>query len=176
MDVEREKTIEAVKLSLQMEIEGKQYYEEAAEKSTNSSGKWLFEWLAGEEDKHRNRFEQIYDAIRNRKAWPKIKFEPGSNTRAKDAFLEAVRAIGMQIKNTENELDIIDRAMQLEDKTYKYYRERNASTMHKAEKSFYESIAAEERGHYLALVGYREYIIDPSGFFTKEERHGLDGA
>ena len=33
----------------------------------------------------------------------------------------------------------------------------------------------EERGHYLALVDYREYLIDPAGWFRKAEHHSLDG-
>jgi rubrerythrin len=173
MDSEHEKTIEAVRFSIQMEIEGKEYYEEAAEKSQSNAGRELFGWLAAEEEKHRNRFEQIYEEIREKKAWPRIKFEANFKARAKNAFLKGISA-GMS--DSQGEIELAERAMALEEKTYQYYHERQAKAQHKAEKNFYEAVAAEEKGHYLTLVRYREYVLDPASFFIEEEKPGLDGA
>src|SRR4030042_4626875 len=176
MDSEQEKTIEAVRFSIQMEIEGKEYYEEAAEKSLNNAGQELFGWLAAEEEKHRNRFEQIYEEIREKKAWPRIKFEANFKARAKNVFLEAIKGISAGMSDSQGDIELAERAMALEEKTYQYYHERQANALHKAEKNFYEAIAAEEKGHYLTLVRYREYVLDPASFFIEGEKPGLDGA
>lgn len=175
MDTEQLKIIEGLKLAIQIEIDGKKYYEEAAEKSISALGKQLFEWLAGEEDKHRNRFEQIYDAIRNRKSWPRIIIEPGGENRARNVFLEAARNNPEDMTDNSTEQDIIVKALDMEDKTYNLYKERSKSAKSAAERNFYEALAAEERGHFLALTDYREYLIDPAGYFTRTERHSLDG-
>jgi rubrerythrin len=65
--------------------------------------------------------------------------------------------------------------MELENKTEKFYTSQGEEAVYDAERKLYTSLAAEERGHYLALVDYREYLIDPAGWFRKEEHHSLDG-
>jgi rubrerythrin len=175
MDTEQYKTIEGLKLAIQIEIDGKKYYEEAADKSVNKLGKQLFEWLAGEEDKHRNRFEQIYDSMKDKRHWPKIKIEPDGENRARNVFKEAAREIPVKSADIDAEQKIIVKALEIEDKTYNLYDERGKTAVHVAEKNFYRALAAEERGHYLALTEYREYLIDPAGYFTITERHSLDG-
>lgn len=175
MDTEQLRTIEGLKLAIQIEINGKKYYEEAAEKSASALGKQMFEWLAGEEDKHRNRFEQIYEAIRNRKDWPRMIIEPDGENRARKVFLEAARDNPAEMADNSIEQDIVIKALDMEDKTYNLYTERSKSAKTDAERNFYDALAAEERGHFLALTDYREYLIDPAGYFTRTERHSLDG-
>jgi rubrerythrin len=175
MDTEQLKTIEGLKLAIQIEIDGKKYYEEAAEKSVSTLGKQLFEWLAGEEDKHRNRFEQIYDAIRSKKNWPKIIIEPDGEKRARNVFLEAAKGSPREMGDNSVEQGVIVQALEMEDKTYNLYTERSKSAKSTGEKNFYNALAAEEKGHFLALTDYREYLIDPAGYFTRTERHSLDG-
>jgi rubrerythrin len=175
MDTEQLTTIEGLKLAMQIEIDGKKYYEESAEKSVSALGKQLFEWLAGEEDKHRNRFEQIYDSISNRRNWPRILIEPDGENRARNMFLEAARSAPSGTKDSSIEQDIIVKALEMEDKTYNLYNDRSKSAKSIAEKNFYNALAAEERGHFMALTDYREYLIDPTGYFTRTERHSLDG-
>lgn len=175
MDTEQLRTIEGLKQAIQIEIDGKKYYEEAAERSAGALGKQLFEWLAGEEDKHRNRFEQIYDAIRNRKDWPRIIIEPDGEKRAQKVFWEAARNNPGEMTESSIEQDIVVQALDMEDKTYNLYAERSKSAKTDAERNFYDALMAEERGHFLALTDYREYLIDPAGYFTRTERHSLDG-
>jgi rubrerythrin len=175
MDTEQLRTIEGLKLAIQIEIDGKKYYEEAAEKSASAVGKQMFEWLAGEEDKHRNRFEQIYDAISTRKDWPRIIIEPGGENRARKIFLDAAKNSPAELTKSSTEQDIVVKALDMEDKTYNLYTEHSKSAKTDTERNFYDALAAEERGHFLALTDYREYLIDPTGYFTRTERHSMDG-
>ena len=86
-----------------------------------------------------------------------------------------MRAVGPTVKATSTELDTIDKAMEMENMTEKFYSRRGGEAAYPAEKKLYTSLAAEERGHFLALVDYREYLIDPAGWFRKAEHHSLDG-
>jgi len=176
MEDEYKKTIEAVKFSIQMEIEGKNYYDNAASTGSNEAGRQLFEWLAEQEVKHKTRFEQIYTEISAGKEWPAIEFEPDATGRAKTVFADAVKGLGNKMAGGKSELDIVAGAIELEEKTHQYYLQRSKLTDNKIEKAFFESIADEENGHIIVLADYREYIIDPSGYFLKTEKHTLDGA
>ena len=175
MQNEQARTLEAVQFSIQMEIDGKEYYRKASRESGNKVGREFFEWLAAEEDKHRQRFEQIYGAIKKEKAWPAIDIQPRKGEVLNTLFSEAMRTVGTGVKAAGAELDAIARAMEMENTTHEFYKSQGEEAVYGAAKKFYAALAAEERGHYLALVDYREYLIDPAGWFRKAEHHSLDG-
>ncbi len=175
MEDERGKTLEAIQFAIQMEIDGKAYYQKASGETGNKVGKELFEWLAVEEDKHRQRFEDIYNIIKKQKAWPSTDIQPRKGDILKTLFSGAMSEAGTNVKVDSTELDTIDKAMEMENKTETFYSSRGGEAVYPAEKKLYASLAAEERGHFLALVDYREYLIDPAGWFRKAEHHSLDG-
>jgi rubrerythrin len=175
MKDEQAETLEALRFAIQMEIEGKEYYQKASQKTYNLGGKELFQWLAEAEDKHRQRFEEIYEAIKNKKAWPEIDPQPGKKEKLSTLFAKAMETTAPNIKAPSAELDVVAKAMEMENETLDFYKNRVEKAVFDAEKNFYEALADEEKGHYLALVDYREYLIDPEGWFRKAEHHSLDG-
>ncbi|MBM3154679.1 MAG: hypothetical protein FJZ83_03315 [Chloroflexi bacterium] len=175
MGDEQAKTIEALQFAIQMEIDGKAYYQKAGKTSGTRMGKELYQWLASEEDRHRQRFEQIYEAIRKNQAWPEAAIEPSGVNELNNIFANARGASVPKSKRQSAELKSIATAMEMENKTERFYKEQGEKARHPVERKFYESLAAEERGHYLALVDYREYLVDPAGWFRKAEHHSLDG-
>ena len=175
MVTEQEKTLEGVKIAVQMEIEGKEYYLKASQKSSNELGKRLLESLAVEEDIHRQKFEGIYEAIRNKKAWPVTDFQPDRGKRLRTVFAMATEEIGTKVKAPDTELEATQIAMDMENKTYDFYQKRAKDATYNAERDFYETLAAEEREHHLVLLDYYEYLKDPAGWFVKKEHPSLDG-
>ncbi len=175
MENEQVKTIEGLQLAIQMEINGKTYYQKASKNSITKIGRELFEWLATEEDKHRKKFEQIYSSIKDKKGWPKVDISPAGEDKLADIFSRAMEDKSSLAKTTSNEQDAILHAMDMETKTYDFYKNQSENAAYDSERLFYENIASEERGHYLALVDYREYILNPTGWFTKMEHPTLDG-
>ena len=175
MKDEQDKTIEALRFSIQMEVDGKEYYQQASRESSDKMGKELFQWLAGEEDKHRQRFEQIYKTIKANKAWPEMDAQPGKGIRLSTLFSKTKKETTPKGKAQQAELNAIARAMEMESKTQDFYRSQNEKATYDAERNFYKALAMEEMGHYLALVDYREYILDPAGWFLKAEHHSVDG-
>ena len=175
MEDEHGRTLEAIQFAIKMEIDGKAYYQKASLDAGNKVGRELFEWLAGEEDKHRQRFEDIYKTIKKQKVWPEVSIQPRKGDILKTLFSEAMRAADPTVKVASTELDTIAKAMEMENKTEKFYSSRGGEAVYDAEKKLYTSLVAEERGHFLALIDYREYLIDPAGWFRKAEHHSLDG-
>ena len=174
METEQEKTLEALQTAIQMEIDGKEYYQKASQSSDNQLGKELLQSLAAEEDIHRQKFEQTYDAIRSKRAWPETDFQPDGGKRLRTIFARAVEAIGSEIKAPATELDAVQGAIDMEKKSYDLYKGRSQTATYDAERDFYETLAGEEREHHLILVDYYEYLIDPAGWFVKKEHPSLD--
>jgi len=169
----QQEVLEALRFAIQMELDGKQYYLKAGKEADDRLGKELFQWLAGEEDKHRQRFEQIYESLRKDKGWPYVEVNPEAGKGWTNLF--GIPVMGSGLTGAGKELDAAAKAMEMEEKSRNYYETQSQSTLPEVAKNFYSALAAEERGHYLALVEYREYLIDPAGWFRKVEHHSLDG-
>ena len=175
MATEQNKTLEALQIAIRMEIDGKEFYLQAGRESSNELGKRLLEQLAAEEDTHRRKFEEIYNAISNKKAWPVTDFQPDGGRGLRTIFARATEELGSDIKAASTELDAVQTAMNMENKSYDFYKSHNGSAAYGAERNFFETLAAVEREHYLILLDYYEYLKDPAAWFVEKEHPSLDG-
>ena len=175
MTSEQDKTMKGLQVAIQMEIDGKEYYLKASRESGNELGKKLLEKLASEEDSHRQKFEQIYDTIKETKGWPKTDFQPDGGKTLRTIFASATEEMGSGTKGAATELDAIETAMGMENKTFDYYTRQGADAAHDTEREFYHTVAREEKEHYLILLDYYEYLKDPAAWFVQKEHHSLDG-
>ncbi len=175
METEQNKTLEALQIAIQMEIDGKEYYLKASQESSNELGKKLLVSLATEEATHRQKFEEIYNTIRTKKVWPATDFQPDGGKRLRTIFARATEEMGSNMKALATELDAIQTAMDMENKTHDFYKSQGGNATYDAERDFYETLAAEEREHHLILLDYSEYLRDPAGWFVKKEHPSLDG-
>jgi len=169
MKNEQARTMEVLQLAVRMEIEGKEFYQKASQKSTIRLTEDLFQHLANEEDNHCKKFEQIYDTLKRAQEWPDIEPPSGKGKRLKSLFAEASEALDDKTKVTESELEAIKIAMNMEIKSHDLYQSRSKESTHAMEKRFYAALAGEERGHQLALSDAYEYLSDPAGWFTRIE-------
>ena len=175
MVTEQDKTLAGIQTAIQMEIDGKEYYHQLSQSSGSQQGRELFQTLAAEEDIHRQKFEEIYDATRNKKAWPVTDFQPDEDKRLRTIFAKATEEMGANVKTPATELNAIQTAMEMENKTYDFYKSQSQNATYDAERDYYQALAAEERGHYLVLLDYYEYLSDPAGWFVTHEHPSLDG-
>jgi len=168
------RTLMALQEAMQMEIDGRIFYSEAADESSEP-GRKLFKSLAEEESCHRRRFEEIYSALSLRQQWPQVEFNTGEEPRPRTIFKQAIRDCGDEIKAAKSELDALKLAIEMEAKSYDLYNSRLQEARSEAEKAFYQALAAEERQHQLVLTDYQEFLSDPADWFTSKEHHSLDG-
>jgi len=175
MVTEQDKTLQALQTAIQMEIDGKHYYQKMSQSSENRLGRELFQSLAAEEDIHRKKFEEIYDALRSKKAWPETGFRPDGGKRLRTVFARVTGEMASNVKPLLTESEAVQTAMDMENKTHDFYRSQGKDATYEAERYFYETLAAEEREHYLILLDYYEYTKNPAGWFVAKEHPSLDG-
>ena len=175
MAEEKDRTLEAVKIAIQMEIDGKEYYQKASEESSNELGKKLLQQLAAEEDVHRQKFEQIFNGIRAREGWPRVDYQPDGGQSLRTIFALVTQELDANVPTSASELDAVKTAMDMENKTYDFYNSQAKNATYDAEKDFYEALMVQEREHHLVLLDYYEYLKDPAGWFVKSEHPSLDG-
>ncbi len=176
MEDEQGRTVKVLQLAVQMETDGKEFYQKASRKSSNKLAKGLFRHLADQEDVHRSKFEEIYEALKRGQHWPDVEAPSSKGGKIKSLFAEATNALGSKFKVAESELEAIKTAIDMEIRSYNLYHTRSAESTLPVERQFYKTLAGEERGHHLALLDSYEYLSDPAGWFTKKEHWSLDGA
>jgi rubrerythrin len=176
MENEQARTMKVLQLAVRMETDGKEFYQKASRKSSNKLAKELFHHLADEEDVHRKKFVEIYEALKRGRNWPEVEPPSDKGKKIKSLFAEATKALGSTFEVAESELRAIKIAMDMEVKSYNLYHSRSKESTLPVEKRFYETLAGEERGHHLSLLDSYEYLSDPAGWFTKKEHWSLDGA
>ncbi len=172
MVTDQSRTLEALQTAIQMEIDGKTFYLEASQASGNDTGRKLFQSLAEEEDMHRRKFEGIFKAIQAQKAWPQVEIVLHDGRELRTVLSEASE----NVKATTSELEAVQAAIDLENKTYDYYKAQAARALFEAEEYYYTALAGQEQIHRSILLDYSEYLKDPAQYFTMKERHSLDGA
>lgn len=175
MKEQSEKTAQALETALQMEKEGQEFYHKAEQKSTNLLTKNLFKHLAEQETVHMQKINEIYSTISSKAEWPEKETTFKHEKSLKNVFQEAIESMDKEIKASADEIEALQTAMKMEDRSYSYYNSRADEASTAAEKSFYRALTAEERGHYLAILNSYEYLTDPQAWFTKEEHWSLDG-
>ena len=175
MVAEQDRTLEVLQIAIKMEIDGKEYYLKTSQESGNDLGKKLLQSLAAEEDIHRKNFEEIYDAIRKKKSWPTTDFQPDGGKSLRTTFAMITEEIGPNLRASNTELDAIQIAIDMENKTYDFYKSKFGDATFDAERDFYEALVAEEREHQLILIDYHEYLKDPVAWFAQKEHPSLDG-
>ena len=174
MEAEQDKTLRALQVAIQMEVDGKDFYLKASQESGNELGKKLLESLADEEDVHRQKFEEIYRALKEKKGWPETDFAQDGGKSLRTLFATATAA-GSGIKAQASEHDAVKTAMDMENKSYDYYKVQSQTATYDGERDFYQALMAQEREHYLVLLDYYEYLKDPTGWFVQKEHPSLDG-
>ena len=175
MAQEQDATLAGLKVAIQMEIDGKQFYLEASRASRNELGSKLLKDLAAEEDIHREVFQKIYDNIKRKKSWPDISYKSDGGQKLRTVFAAALEKMDKAVSSLPAELDAVETAMELENKTFDYYRDRSSRATFEAEKQLYEALAAQESEHHRVLLDYYEFLKDPAQWYVKAEHTSVDG-
>jgi rubrerythrin len=175
MTGEQDTTLGALQTSIKMEIDGKEFYLKASQTSQNELGRKLLEKLAGEEDVHRQVFENIFKNISARKSWPPKTYKSDGGQNLRTVFARALETMDKDVKTITTELEAIQTAMAMENKTYDFYKKRSGLARYDAEKQFYEEVAMQEEEHHRVLLDYYEFLKSPAAWFVQKERHSFDG-
>jgi rubrerythrin len=175
MPKEQDATLLGLQTAIQMEIDGKEFYIRASQASKNELGKKLLKQLSVEEDIHRKAFESIYKKISAHQGWPAYKASDDRIQGLRTIFADAVQAMGKEGVAITTEPTAVQTAMDMENKTYDFYKKRSAAAIYSGEKDFYEEIAAQEKEHHRLLAEYFEYLQDPQSYFVQKEHLSVDG-
>ena len=169
-----EERLKALEIAMELEEEGKKFYMDASKKATNAFAKEMFGSLAKDEDMHLEKVNEIYKKLKEEREWPKVVTTIGDVVKTKAVFPKDVKVLNMTEEDISEGVKVLGIGMEMEQKSILFYNELAEKATDPFEARFYLALAHEERGHYLSLWDYREYLEDPAGWFGMKEGFRLD--
>jgi hypothetical protein len=170
-----EERLKALEIAMKREGDALAFYFEASEKVTNAYAHDMFRSFAKEEEKHLEKVKEVYDKLKSERAWPKMITSIGDVVKTKAVFPKELEELNMTKKDLEVSLKILKMGIVREEQSVKFYHELAEKATDPFEARFFIALEHEERGHYLTLWDYREYLEDPAGWYSMKEGYRLDG-
>jgi Uncharacterized conserved protein len=164
--------LNALEIAMKLEEDGKTFYMDASEKATSTFAKDMFRSLAADEDEHLEKVKEIYKKLKEERAWPKVVTTIGDVVKTKAVFPADVSDLTEE--DVSESVNILELGIEMEEKSITFYNELAEKATDPFEARFYLALAHEERGHFLSLWDYREYLEDPAGWFGMKEGFRLD--
>ena len=146
------------------------------QKTKHPWGKSLFQSLADDELKHIERLKETFEVLTVSQEYTKDFLPLAAEKQWKNIFEKAKGKIDAVVKATTTDIKALELGIDFEKKGMKYYRKLSEESNNPLEKRFYQILAQEENRHFLILKDSQELLTDPSSWFEKTEKSGLDGA
>lgn len=167
--------LQALKDAVQMEVEGRQFYLEAAKKAKNPGVRQILEYLAESEKYHIDKFNEIYQSLQKDPAWTEslAAFKPPKH---EPYVCVLAMARTNQESGGQDDLQALRTGIKMEECSIDYYTKLARETKIPLARRFFMSVAHEERGHYLTLLDMHNYLTLPEDWFYVKEMDSVDGA
>jgi rubrerythrin len=166
-----EKTAQAMKTAIEMEISGHKFFTNAAKRVESEVGKKLFGRLAQEELLHLQVFEKIFGDVSRGVEWkvavrsvePEVKVpyfdEAKKNFKPKDLTLE---------------LDFLKKALDLERRAMEFFEKAATDAEDEAAQEIFKKVKEQEQLHYDLIQAEIDHLSG-SGFWFDVREFDMDG-
>jgi rubrerythrin len=166
----------ALEMALDNELKERAFYLGHAERTRNPIGKAMFLQIADDELEHYSRLKQLHGKWMEQGRWPEALDLGVRGTAIGETLRELVAKAAGSPESDADDMEALRVAADFESRGVEAYAALAKGMDDVREKAFFELLAGIEREHYLALKDAQEYFLDPWSWFTRRERHGLDGA
>ncbi len=163
---------EAFQTALDFEQKGHKIYQETANKTNNPLVEKTFRYLADQELIH---IEEIKGYIKKLNSRNKVKLKGDALEDTKKFFTTTVKEFKEKTKLSDDDLKVHEIALELEQNSYNFYKEQKDNPYDKEIKKFFKWLMGQENTHYELIQKAYEYIKNPIGFYTEEEKWIADG-
>ena len=162
---------EAIKGAIKLEIDGRKFFNHAADVSQHERGKKMFRFLAEEEVKHLETFSHLFSRILGGEDWKKY---IGSYDIQGEAPLVEKLKERMQREEGKGETEALSIGMQLEMDAIQFFQKAAMETEDPAAVKIFREIAEEEKFHYDLLQAQHDSVTK-SGNWLDSAEFQMDG-
>jgi len=160
--------------AIQMEMEGKDFFERAARRMEHERAKEMFEGLVKQEQRHIEVLSREFEKLSQGKKWMSLEEAdalPSGLPRIsvfKDSELKRIR-----LRENAGELEALGIGIEVEKKSIEYYRDAQGRVSNPKAKEIFGWLVAEESGHLTILSAEYEHRKG-SGYYYDEPEFSLE--
>jgi rubrerythrin len=156
-----------------MEIQGKEFYERAAEKMSNQRARDMFLSLVKQERVHVDILEEELNRFVHDKVWLSLKQLKSEASAPRISVFQDKDIKRLKIGPNAGELDVIKLGIEVEKKSVEYYRSAGNDLHDKNAKDVFNWLVAQEAGHLTILQAEYDYRTK-SGFYMGSPEFSLE--
>ena len=162
---------DAIKGAILLEINGRKFFNHAADITQHEKGKNMFRFLAKEETRHLEVFSELFSQILEGEDWKK--YVKGHELEGEAPLVEKLKE---RLKNSESKIDTqaLSIGMQLESDAINFFKQAAANSDDPKAKKIFLEIAEEEKFHYDLLQAQHDSVTN-SGFWLGGAEFQMDG-
>lgn len=162
--------VDAIKMAIQLEKDGRTFFEEAAQKTENQLGKKMFERLAQDEIDHLRTFQKIFDTVTEGGDWGEL-----AQKAPRIGKVPVFEKKGEEKKHVNpSELDALRKAMNIEKDAIEFFQKATDGTEDSLAKKIFKTIQQEEEYHYDLLQAQYD-SLSHSGMWYDIGEFQMDG-
>ncbi len=161
----------AIKEAIRLEINGRNFFNHAAEITHNELGKKMFEKLAAEEVRHIEMFSELFTKILKEAGWKK--YVRDEELKGESALIEKLKE-RMKGAEGKSETQALSIGMELEENAIRFFQKAADEVDDPAAKEIFRNISEEEKFHYDLLQAQHDSLTN-SGFWLDSAEFQMDG-
>jgi rubrerythrin len=159
--------MELFDFAIQMEMDGERYYRDIAAKSLHKGIISILTGLADQEVKHRKFLEKMQTGKKGK--WKEEDIFLGT----KNIFME-MKEMKESFVFDKDEIDLYKKALEIEEKSKKFYLEKAKEVQDQKQKDLLLKIAEEENRHYFLVENLIDFMSKPKTWLENAEWVHLD--
>lgn len=183
---------EAFQTALDFEQKGHKIYAQTANKTNNPLVEKTFRYLADQELIH---IEEIKEYIKRLNNGDKVELKGDTLEDTKKFFTTTLKEFKEKTELSDDDLKAHETALELEQNSYNFYKQQHNKTddevlrnskkisgtqkipkeFFRELKKFFKWLMEQENAHYELIQKAYEYIKNPIGFYTEEEKWMAEG-
>jgi rubrerythrin len=156
--------------AIRLEINGRGFFDHAAEVTHNELGKKMFRKLAQDEVRHLDTFRQLFSSMIGKQEWKDFVEE---ERESQSSVIEELKS-RIRKEQKAGELEAISIGMELERKAVDLFEKSGKSATDPLAKEIFDKICDEERLHYDLLQAQYDSVTN-SGFWLDVSEFRMDG-
>ncbi|MCK4760014.1 MAG: ferritin family protein [Candidatus Aminicenantes bacterium] len=161
----------AIKEAIRLEINGRNFFNHAAEITHNELGKKMFEKLAAEEVRHIEVFSELFTKILKETDWKK--YVRDEELKGESALIEKLKE-RMRGAEGKSETQALSIGMELEENAIRFFQKAADEVDDPVAKEIFRNISEEEKFHYDLLQAQHDSLTN-SGFWLDSAEFQMDG-
>lgn len=156
--------LEALKQALALEEKGREFYNQAAERTVDPKGKKMFRSLADDEVMHANAIQRQLDALAQGEGWVAPDFGEAEVDLETPLFPEGKVELDKAVQPDASDLDALLFALQIENASFTLYAQQAKNAQDPSARRLYENLAGAERTHFNLLMLNYEHLNQLGSF------------